>query len=172
MVAPTGDSGGCQTRSALSGQPRTQQRPGTSRAQQKGESTSNGLKSLETKGPSQDSSKRQLSAGGTPEGGQAKRPKQAGQLGYARAAREGLRVAAVSENYPESQLSKENFVDIQWAVGRLVDELPEEGFTPGWSTPTGQKGLTLWSASMKQPRIGWPLGYLPWRPWRAPGSRW
>ena len=36
----------------------------------------------------------------------------------------------MSENYPESQLSKENFVGIQWAVGRLVDELPEEGFIP------------------------------------------
>ena len=80
--------------------------------------------------PSQGPSKRQRSARGTPEGRQAKRPKQAGQLSYARAAREGLRVAVVSENYPESQLSEENFVDIQRAVGRLVDELPGEGFIP------------------------------------------
>jgi len=58
------------------------------------------------------------------------RPKQGGQLGYARATREGLRVVAVGENYPESQISKENFVDIQRAIGRLVIGLPEERFTP------------------------------------------
>ena len=28
------------------------------------------------------------------------------------------------------QISRENFADIQQAIGRLVDELPEEGFTP------------------------------------------
>jgi len=39
-------------------------------------------------------------------------------------------VAIVSENYPESQLSKENFIDIQQVIGWLVDELPEEGLTP------------------------------------------
>ena len=39
-------------------------------------------------------------------------------------------MAAVCENCPESQISRENFTDIQRAIGRLVDELPEEGFTP------------------------------------------
>jgi len=39
-------------------------------------------------------------------------------------------VAVVCENYPEGQNSKENFTDIQRAIGRLVEELPEEGFTP------------------------------------------
>jgi hypothetical protein len=38
-------------------------------------------------------------------------------------------VAVVCENYLESQISKENFTDIQRAIGRLVDEFPEEGFT-------------------------------------------
>jgi hypothetical protein len=38
-------------------------------------------------------------------------------------------VAVACEDYPRSQISKDNFVDIQRAVGRLVDELPEEGFT-------------------------------------------
>ena len=112
-MAPTGDSSGGQPRPALGGQPQTPQRPGTSKAQQEGGSTLTGLKSLETKERLQGPSKWQRSAGGTHEGGQAKRLKQAGQLGYARAAWEGLRVAAVSENCPESQLSKENFVDIQ-----------------------------------------------------------
>jgi hypothetical protein len=39
-------------------------------------------------------------------------------------------VAAVHENYPEGQLSKDNFADIQRAIGRLVDEIPEEKFVP------------------------------------------
>jgi hypothetical protein len=28
------------------------------------------------------------------------------------------------------KISRENFADIQRAIGRLVDELPEDGFTP------------------------------------------
>jgi hypothetical protein len=35
----------------------------------------------------------------------------------------------LGEDYPGAQISKENFVDIQRAIGRLVDELPEEGLT-------------------------------------------
>jgi hypothetical protein len=31
-------------------------------------------------------------------------------------------VAVVCEDYPESQISKLNFTDIQRAIGRLVDE--------------------------------------------------
>jgi hypothetical protein len=36
----------------------------------------------------------------------------------------------VCEDYPGRQISKENFTDIQRAISRLMDELPEEGFTP------------------------------------------
>ena len=54
-------------------------------------------------------------------------------------------MAVVCENYPEIQISKENF---QPAIGLIVDELPEEGFTPGWLIPIGQKGWLLWSATM------------------------
>jgi hypothetical protein len=39
-------------------------------------------------------------------------------------------VVIVGENYPGSQISRENCVDIQRAIGRLVDELPEDGFIP------------------------------------------
>jgi hypothetical protein len=39
-------------------------------------------------------------------------------------------MADVYENYPEGQLSNDNFADIQRAIGRLVDKLPEEGFAP------------------------------------------
>jgi hypothetical protein len=38
-------------------------------------------------------------------------------------------VVVVHENYPDSQISKENFVDIQRVIVRLADELPEEEFT-------------------------------------------
>ena len=34
------------------------------------------------------------------------------------------------EDHPRSQITRDNFVDIQRAIGRLVDELPEEGFNP------------------------------------------
>ena len=76
---------------------------------------------------------------GTPEDGRTKRPKQTGQLSYARVAQEGFWAVIVCEDYPENQISRENFVDIQQAIGWLMDELPEEGFPPGWLILTGQK---------------------------------
>jgi hypothetical protein len=39
-------------------------------------------------------------------------------------------VAVICANYPGTQISRENFLDIQRAIGRLVDELPKEGFIP------------------------------------------
>jgi hypothetical protein len=39
-------------------------------------------------------------------------------------------VVIVFEDYPGGQILKENFADVQRAIGRLVDGLPEEGFTP------------------------------------------
>ena len=39
-------------------------------------------------------------------------------------------MAVVCEDYPKTQVTRENFVDIQHVIGWLVDELPEEGFTP------------------------------------------
>jgi len=76
-------------------------------------------------------------------GGQAKRPKKFGQLSYARVTREGLWVAVVCENYPESQISKEKFSDIQRAIGWLVDQLPEEGFTPRLVDSYWAKGVAI-----------------------------
>jgi len=58
-------------------------------------------------------------------------------------------VAVVCENYPESQISKENFTDIQRAICRLVDELPEEGFSPSLVDSYWAKGRQLWSATTK-----------------------
>ena len=82
-------------------------------------------------------------AGGTPEDGQAKRPKQIGQPSYARASREGHRVAVVCEDYPKSQVSRENFLDIQQAIGQLVNELPEEEFTPRLADSYWSKGAAI-----------------------------
>jgi hypothetical protein len=143
VEAPTGDSGSGQPRTASGGQPRTQQGPGTLGAQQ-GRGLALAWRVPPERGrhlPGQ--SKQQQSAGGTPEGRQAKRPKQLGQLGYARVAREGLRVAVVGEDYPKSQISWENFLDIQRAIGRLVDELPEEGLTPRLADSYWSKGAAI-----------------------------
>jgi len=79
-------------------------------------------------------------------------------------------VAVVCENYPESQITKKNFTDIQRAIGRLVDELPEEGFTTRLVDSYWLKGQLLWSAIMNRPRTGWLPRYLPSWPERAPGS--
>jgi hypothetical protein len=116
-----------QPQSAPKDRPQTQQKPGTSGALHEKGPTPTKLTSSGDGGPSQDTSKRQQSVGGTPEDGQAKRPKQIGQPSYAQVSREGHRVAVVGDDYPRSSISRENFLDIQWAIGRLVDELPEEG---------------------------------------------
>ena len=52
-------------------------------------------------------------------------------------------MAVVCENYLESQISKEKFTDIQRAIGRLVDELPEEGFIPGLVDSYWAKGVAI-----------------------------
>jgi len=49
----------------------------------------------------------------------------------------------VCEDYPKSQVSREHFADIQWAIGRLVDELPEEGFTPRLADSYWSKGAAI-----------------------------
>ena len=58
-------------------------------------------------------------------------------------------MADVCKNYPESHIFQKNFVDIQRVIGRLVDELPEDGFTPSTLIPTGLKGQVLLSITMK-----------------------
>jgi hypothetical protein len=101
------------------------------------------LESPEGRGHPQGPQKRQRLAGGTLGGGQAKRPKQTGQLSYARAAQEGIRVAIVCKDYPRGQISRDNFADIQRAIGWLVDELPEEGFTPRLVDSYWSKGAAI-----------------------------
>jgi len=52
-------------------------------------------------------------------------------------------VVVVCEDYPESQISKDNFLDIQWAISPLVDELPEEGLTPRLVDSYWAKGAAI-----------------------------
>jgi hypothetical protein len=52
-------------------------------------------------------------------------------------------VAVVGEDYPKSQIFRENFLDIQRDIGRLVDELPEEGLTPRLADSYWSKGAAI-----------------------------
>jgi len=130
---PSGDSGSGPQPSRGS-QPQNLQKLDTSGAQRKTKEwtkhgpNSAGSESSDSKGHPKGPGKRQRPSGGTSEGGQTKRPKQAWLHSYDRAAREGIRMANVGEDYPGTRIYRENFVDIQWAIGQLVDELPEEGF--------------------------------------------
>jgi hypothetical protein len=73
----------------------------------------------------------------------------------------GWRLCATTVWGPRSP--KRTFVDIQWAIGQLVDELPEKGGSAaGWLIPVGLRGQPLWSARIRKPANGWLLGCLPW----------
>jgi hypothetical protein len=65
------------------------------------------------------------SSGTMPESGQAKRSRSSGQPSYARAAQGGLKMAIICDGYPKVEVSKDDFVKIQWATGGLLDGLPE-----------------------------------------------
>ena len=109
-----------------------EQRPGIS-----------GPSSQEVGQPEQGPGKRQRSSGSTPESGQVKRPRIAGQLSCARVAQEGLWMAIICDVYPKVQVSNDNFINIQRAIGGLVDGLPEEGFTPRLLDTYWAKGAAI-----------------------------
>jgi hypothetical protein len=46
-------------------------------------------------------------------------------------------------DYPGEQISRDNFTDIQKQIGRLVDEFPEEGFTPRLVDSYWSKGAAI-----------------------------
>jgi hypothetical protein len=52
-------------------------------------------------------------------------------------------VAIECEDYPGGQISRDNFADIQRAIGRLVDGLLEEGFTPRLVDSYWSKGAAI-----------------------------
>ena len=136
VEAPTGDSTGGQP-PPQGGQIQTPQGPSMSGLQGKGSGkplregpSTSGPNPHKGSQPVQGPGKRQRSSGSTPESRQVKRHRRIGQLSYARAAQEGLQMAIICDGYPKVQVSKENFVSIQQAIGGLVDGFPQEGFTP------------------------------------------
>jgi hypothetical protein len=98
--------------------------------------------------------------GGTPGGGQAKRPKQTGQLRYARATRESIRMDIVCDDHPVTTISKENFVSIQRAISWLVDGLLEVGFTPKLVDTYWAKGAGI-MVCQDQETCDWLAGAVP-----------
>lgn len=83
-----------------------------------------GAKPPESGGLLQGPGKCQRPLGSTPKGGQAKRPRHIGQLIYIRVAHEGLRMAIICNGYPEVQVSKVKFFDIQQEIGGLINGAP------------------------------------------------
>jgi hypothetical protein len=68
-------------------------------------------------------------------------------------------MAIVCVGYLEAQVSKGNFVNIQQAIGGLVDELPKEGFTSRLIDTYQQKELPLWYSRTRRPGTGWIVRY-------------
>jgi len=98
--------------------------------------------------------------GGTSGGGQAKRPRTTGQPDHATADREGIQMVIVCEGYPEAQVFKDNFTNIQRAVSRLVDKLPEEGFTPRLVNMFWTKGAAVVVCQDEETR-DWLASHVP-----------
>jgi hypothetical protein len=80
-------------------------------------------------------------------------------------------VAIVCEDYPREQISRDSFADIQRAIGWLVDELLEEGFTPRLVHSYWLKGAAIMVCHDEQPRNGLLLRHLLWWLGRTPGSK-
>ena len=157
MAGSLGGDSVSQSQPAQSSQKQTLQEPSTSGTQ--------GADNVQVKsgpGPKspQGPSKHQRLSRGTPGGGQAKRPRTTGQLGCATTAQEGIRMAIVCEGYPEAQVSKDNFINIQRAISRLVDELPEEGFTPRLVDMFWTKGAAIVVCQDEETRE-WLAGHIP-----------
>jgi hypothetical protein len=79
----------------------------------------------------------------TPADRQAKRPRSSGQPSYARATHEGLRTAIICDGYPKTQVTKDDFGQIQQVIGGLAYGLPEEEFTPKLVDTFWAKGTAI-----------------------------
>jgi hypothetical protein len=80
-------------------------------------------------------------------------------MSYARAAQKDLRMATACNGYLKVHVSKEKFVNIQQVIGGLVDELPEEGFTPRLINTYWARGAAILVARTSRTRIGWVVRY-------------
>jgi hypothetical protein len=66
----------------------------------------------------------------------------------------------VCEDHQETLISKEYFAEIQRAIGRLVDELPEEGFTTRLVDTYWAKGAAI-MVCHNQETCDWLAGAVP-----------
>ena len=66
----------------------------------------------------------------------------------------------VCEGYPEAQVSKDNFNNIQRAISGLVEELPEEGFTPRLVDMFWTKGAAVVVCQDEETR-DWLANHIP-----------
>jgi hypothetical protein len=64
-------------------------------------------------------------------------------------------MAIVCEGYLGVQVCRENFVDIKRVIRGLVDELPEEGFTPRLLDTYWTKGVANWLAGKVPTMTTW-----------------
>jgi hypothetical protein len=63
-------------------------------------------------------------------------------------------VAVVGEEYPRISVLRENFLDIQRAIGWLVDGIPEEGLTPSLVASYWTKGVAIMVCQDEPPEAG------------------
>jgi hypothetical protein len=66
----------------------------------------------------------------------------------------------VCEDYPGNQVSKDNFVAIQKAGGRLVDKITVEGFIPGLVDSDWAKGAAIMVCQIQE-TCDWVTGPVP-----------
>jgi hypothetical protein len=66
----------------------------------------------------------------------------------------------VCEDYPRTLITKEKLVEIQRAIGRLVNGLPEEGFTPRMVDTNWSKGAAIMVCHDKE-TCDWLAGAVP-----------
>jgi hypothetical protein len=65
----------------------------------------------------------------------------------------------VHSGYLDVQVSKENLINIQWAIGGLVGAFPEEKFIPKLSVLIEPRGLPSWNARTRKAGIGYRTMY-------------
>ena len=69
-------------------------------------------------------------------------------------------MAVVCEGYPRDQISRDNFIDIQRAIGRLVDGLPKEGLNPRLIDSYWSKGAAV-MVCQDEPTRDWLADKIP-----------
>ena len=107
-------------------------------------------------------------AADTPDGG---RPRGPNRLGKLRQGRPGcLCMSFVCEDYPDNQIFKEYFTNIQWAIGSLVYKFSEEGVTRRLDDSYWPKGAAIMVYQDESTKDWLAARVLPSRRGGSPGS--